>query len=351
MNFPAVRPVLRTALAAASVLAWGCTPAPEPAPGDAVPLPPSALASAWAEASADTAPAKPAAPAELPKPRRTIVDGVEVVVNIPSGRLELVQDGRVVESYPVSVGRARYATPVGDYLLATVIWNPWWHPPKSAWARNSKPTPPGPGNPMGRVKLNMDGLYYIHGTTEEGRLGEPASHGCVRMANRDAIDLANRLRRLTDPDVSDETLDRLAANDRKTRHTVMPQSVRMRVTYQVARVSDDRLEVYPDVYRRLGAGYNAQVRKVLAEAGFDPAQLSGGAMARLRAGARSEETFALADLPSLRAPTPRAPEPARPALPAPEVKLLGTPVPAEVSTAADDAGWADAPALGEEDAR
>jgi len=30
---------------------------------------------------------------------------------------------------------------------------------------------------------------YIHGTDEEGRLGSPASHGCIRMSNRDVIDL------------------------------------------------------------------------------------------------------------------------------------------------------------------
>ena len=30
---------------------------------------------------------------------------------------------------------------------------------------------------------------YIHGTQEEGLLGQPASHGCVRMANQDVIDL------------------------------------------------------------------------------------------------------------------------------------------------------------------
>lgn len=344
MNFPAVRLILRATIASAFVLASGCTPQPEPGPADAIPLPAGAIASAWADASADSTPAEP------PKPRRTILEDVEVLVNIPSGRLELIQGGRVVESYPVSVGSARYATPVGDYLIATVIWNPWWHPPKSAWARNSKPTPPGPDNPMGRVKLNMDGLLYIHGTTKEGRLGEPASHGCVRMSNRDAIDLAKRLRRLTDPGISDEALDLLAADDRKTRHTVMPRSVRMRVTYQVASVRDDRLEVYPDVYRRLGGRYDAQVRAALAAEGFDTTQLSAGAMARLRASARSDETFALADLPSLRALRPApATEPATPALPAPEIRLLGTVVPA--AAAADDASPADASTPGEGEAR
>ena len=34
---------------------------------------------------------------------------------------------------------------------------------------------------------------YIHGTSEEGRLGTPASHGCIRMKNKDVIDLYNKV--------------------------------------------------------------------------------------------------------------------------------------------------------------
>ncbi|HLM66446.1 MAG TPA: L,D-transpeptidase, partial [Longimicrobium sp.] len=188
-----------------------------------------------------------------PKPRRQIMEGVEVVVNIPSGRLELLQGDSLVKSYPVSVGSARYSTPVGDYLLATVIWNPWWNPPPgSAWAAKRRRTAPGPGNPMGRVKLHMDELIYIHGTTSEGRLGAPASHGCIRMSNRDVIDLARRLNLIANPSMSEAELDRLARNDRKTRETVLARSVRMRVTYRVARVRGEKLHVYPDVYGRAG---------------------------------------------------------------------------------------------------
>ena len=34
---------------------------------------------------------------------------------------------------------------------------------------------------------------YIHGTSEEGRIGIPSSHGCVRMKNKDVIDLFNEV--------------------------------------------------------------------------------------------------------------------------------------------------------------
>jgi lipoprotein-anchoring transpeptidase ErfK/SrfK len=73
-----------------------------------------------------------------------------------------------------------------------MIWNPSWRPPPSAWARDDVPQAPGaPGNPMGRVKIFFqEPDYYIHGTGLTGSLGNARSHGCVRMRNIDAVELA-----------------------------------------------------------------------------------------------------------------------------------------------------------------
>ena len=35
---------------------------------------------------------------------------------------------------------------------------------------------------------------YIHGTSEEGRLGKPASHGCIRMKNKEIIELYEKIK-------------------------------------------------------------------------------------------------------------------------------------------------------------
>jgi hypothetical protein len=269
------------------------------------------------EARGDSSKAEPAPP---PKPKRQIVPDLQVVVNIPSGRLQLMDGDSVVRSYPVSVGSARYPTPVGDYLLATVIWNPWWNPPpESGWARNRKPEPPGPNNPMGRVKLHMDELIYIHGTTSEGRLGAPASHGCIRMSNADVVDLARRLHRYAAPSIADAELDRMSKAGRTERHTVMARSIRMRVTYDVARLNGDRLHVYPDVY---GKGeYSARIKRELARGGVDTAQVPSAAMARLRSSgsSRGGASFALAEIPSLRPLPPSEPRETGP-------RILGSPV-------------------------
>lgn len=257
------------------------------------------------------------------RPRRHIVPDVEVVVNIPSGRLELVQGDSVVRTYPVSVGSARYPTPRGDYLLATVIFNPWWHPPESDWARNRKPTPPGPGNPMGRVKLHMDDLIYIHGTTSEGRLGAPASHGCIRMSNPDVVDLARRLHRIANPSIGDGELDAMSRVGTRERHTVMPRSIRMRVSYQVAELRGDRLHVFPDVYGTAG-GFAAHVNREMARGGLDTALVPPAAMTRLRQGAaRGGASFALWEIPTLQPLPPLPPEPTRERGP----RVLGSPAP------------------------
>jgi lipoprotein-anchoring transpeptidase ErfK/SrfK len=257
-------------------------------------------------AFAETPRTPPPAPPKPARPRRQIVEGVEVVVNIPSGRLELIQGDSVVRSYPVSVGRARYATPPGDYLLATVIFNPWWNPPPgSEWARNRKRTPPGPGNPMGRVKLHMDELIYIHGTTSEGRLGAPASHGCIRMRNADVVDLARRLHKIANPGMGEAELDWMSKADRKERHTVMARSIRMRVTYKVARVRGGKLHVYPDVYGRSG-DFAGAVRAELARAGKESIQVDEVAMRYLRTRASGGgASFELERLPTLRPPAPK----------------------------------------------
>jgi lipoprotein-anchoring transpeptidase ErfK/SrfK len=50
---------------------------------------------------------------------------------------------------------------------------------------------PGPNNPVGTVWINLNAKGYgIHGTPEPGKVSKTASHGCVRLTNWDAQDLA-----------------------------------------------------------------------------------------------------------------------------------------------------------------
>ncbi len=175
-------------------------------------------------------------------------EDLRLVLNIPANRIDVFERGEKTRSIDVSVGRRGHETPAGKYRISSVIWNPWWHPPKSKWARNEKITPPGPTNPMGKVKINFAPLLYIHGTMYEDRLGAPASHGCIRMGKEDLLDLTKLIHRYRTPRVKPELLATLEANDRMTRNFAV-KPIRFDVVYRLVEVVDGKLVIHPDVYR------------------------------------------------------------------------------------------------------
>jgi murein L,D-transpeptidase YcbB/YkuD len=120
---------------------------------------------------------------------------VRLRVDLSERRLYVEENGAVVRTYAVAVGKAQHPTPRGDYAVRRVIWNPRWVPPNSDWARGMTPKEPGdPRNPMGRVKAFFrEPTYYLHGTDDESSIGRAASHGCVRMRNGDIVELSRWL--------------------------------------------------------------------------------------------------------------------------------------------------------------
>ncbi|HEX2202900.1 MAG TPA: L,D-transpeptidase [Longimicrobium sp.] len=199
--------------------------------------------------------------------------GMEIVVNIPAGRLDVFEGGARIRSYPVSVGTSRHATPGGEASIRRMVWNPSWTPPDAAWARDEKPAGPGWSNPMGRVKMHLFRDYYVHGTParNEARLGRPASHGCIRMRNADVMELARLVLKADGAPVAEQTVQRLADNPRATRELALAGRVRVRIEYRLTEVAGDSVTLHPDVYARAGTGYAARVREELRAAGHDPA--------------------------------------------------------------------------------
>lgn len=194
--------------------------------------------------------------------------GLEIVVNVPAGELAVYEGDHFVRIYPVTVGKRAHPTPVGEYTLTKAIWNPWWHPPKSRWARGKKPQAPGPNNAMGRAKLYFKPLYFIHGTPDTEALGRPASHGCVRMANEDVMALARLVHRHATPELDPATLDALAADPKATREIALERPVTLRIVYERVELRSDEVLVHPDVYRRVPRrDLEAQVAAALAERG------------------------------------------------------------------------------------
>ena len=197
---------------------------------------------------------------------------MELVVNIPAGRLSVYQGGTLVKSYPVSVGTSRHATPTANAAVRRMVWNPSWTPPPDAeWARNEKPKGPGWGNPMGRVKMHLFDDYYVHGTpaSNEHRLGRPASHGCIRMRNQDVMELAQMVLRADGAPVAQSTVDYLVNHPRATRELALQGRVRVRIEYRLADVTADSVTLHPDVYGKAGRDYASRVTQELTAAGAD----------------------------------------------------------------------------------
>jgi L,D-transpeptidase ErfK/SrfK len=100
--------------------------------------------------------------------------------------------GQMVYTYPISIGRMDWKSPLGKTKIVSKEKNPPWRPPKSIkeeYASEGRPLPdviPGgdPENPLGTHALRL-GLtsYLIHGTDESKQygIGMRVTHGCLRM--------------------------------------------------------------------------------------------------------------------------------------------------------------------------
>jgi murein L,D-transpeptidase YcbB/YkuD len=198
---------------------------------------------------------------------------LKVDLNIPALRIVVSQDGKVVRTYPVAVGKLGHDTPEGHFTISRAEWNPWWRPPQGReWTKDAKVTPPGPNNPMGRVKLFFMPLYYIHGTPDEGSLGSPASHGCVRMLNKDVIELATLVHDNGRATVSSSEIPKILANSRTTRNVGFRDSVDLVIRYDLIDIVEGKAVVYPDIYNRRSL-HTESVYQALMRAGYDVGSL------------------------------------------------------------------------------
>ncbi len=131
---------------------------------------------------------------------------------------------------------------------------------------------------MGRVKLHISELYYIHGTTSVGRLGGPASHGCIRMANADIMDLTRRLHADRTPGFGRQHIDYLVENSKVTHEVPIYNPIRLDVVYRLAEVRAEQVQLHPDVYGR-GGRVLADARDLLRKKGVPQDQLEHRALA------------------------------------------------------------------------
>lgn len=121
-----------------------------------------------------------------------------IVLNVAVKRLFYyppAKDGepRVVETWPIGIGREDWATPTGVTTVVARARDPVWFVPASIRKEHAEmgdplpaQVPPGPDNPLGSrvLQLGLPG-YLIHGTNKPAGVGMRVSHGCVRLYPED----------------------------------------------------------------------------------------------------------------------------------------------------------------------
>lgn len=182
-----------------------------------------------------------------PKPEPT--PNAKIVINIPAKTLSVFENDIKVRDFLIAVGEPHYKTPVGTKKISQIVWNPSWTPPASDWAIEYKATPAGaPDNPLGPVKMKLQNAILIHGTSNEQTIGTAASHGCIRMYNADARELAwwvqNRFSKKTDV----KFLEEYVQNPTTSFTINLKKSLPVEFIYEIFSVENGNLKIIPDIY-------------------------------------------------------------------------------------------------------
>jgi lipoprotein-anchoring transpeptidase ErfK/SrfK len=121
---------------------------------------------------------------------------VYLTVNRSTFELKLWEDLKLSKTYTVAIGAAGFDTPAGEYAIQNKAVDPAWNVPDSDWAGDLAGTVVPGGVPENPLKARWMGIFDgagIHGTDDTGSLGTAASHGCVRMAVPDVIELYDQV--------------------------------------------------------------------------------------------------------------------------------------------------------------
>lgn len=111
-----------------------------------------------------------------------------VLVSIADRKLAVLDGDEVLATFPVAVGSTKSPSPIGEFQIVSRVSNPTYYYPGMVIAS-------GKNNPLGTrwVGLSEKG-YGIHGTNAPRSVGHAASHGCIRLRNRDVEKLFTMVR-------------------------------------------------------------------------------------------------------------------------------------------------------------
>jgi lipoprotein-anchoring transpeptidase ErfK/SrfK len=130
------------------------------------------------------------------------------------------RDDRMILVYPATVGSRERASPTGEFKVSSIAHNPIYHYDPSLNLRGvdvdeKLELPPGPNNPVGRVWIGLSAKGYgIHGTPDPDAVSKRASHGCIRLTNWDALELAKHVSKGTPVTIGRATREARRGRDR-----------------------------------------------------------------------------------------------------------------------------------------
>ena len=152
-------------------------------------------------------------------------------VDLESKQLTALNGDQSIAMYPVAIGSPQWPTQTGQWEVKQVVWNPEWIPPKDeAWAEDRNPKAPGaPDNPLGRVQLVYDPPRTVHGTNDPASIGKAVSHGSIRMANADVVQLARKVMEMAGAPKDESFYQRVRQHRTEKVVVDLPQRVQIRV--------------------------------------------------------------------------------------------------------------------------
>ena len=134
-------------------------------------------------------------PAQSGAPRN-----VSAKVDTKANMLSVFENEKLIAAYPITIGSAKTASPIGDWKVRGITKMPKFRYDKEMLEHGKRSgnfymLPPGPRNPVGVmwIALNKKGIG-IHGTSDPASIGRAMSHGCVRLANWDVVRLASKIK-------------------------------------------------------------------------------------------------------------------------------------------------------------
>jgi Uncharacterized protein conserved in bacteria len=123
-----------------------------------------------------------------------------VKIDTKTNMLGVFEADKLVAAYPVTIGSAQTASPIGEWKVRAITKLPRFRYDKEMLKHGQRSgnfhmLPPGPNSPVGVIwiALNKKGIG-LHGTNEPETIGHTVSHGCIRLANWDVVQLAQRVK-------------------------------------------------------------------------------------------------------------------------------------------------------------